>query len=76
MFLSLAKCVPKYIFLTKKKTKKKHKQTRRQKKANKTKEEKRISVENLMGYDDIICEFALCTFNLLDQVMNFSWLFI
>ena len=61
MFLSLAKCVPKYI---------------RKKKANKTKEEKRISVENLMGYDDIICEFALCTFNLLDQVMNFSWLFI
>ena len=76
MFLSIAKCVPKYIFLNKKKTKKKNKQTRRQKKANKTKEEKWISVENLMGYDDIICEFALCTFNLLDQVMNFSWLFI
>ena len=30
--------------------------------------EKRIFVKNLMGYDDIICEFALCTFNLLDRV--------
>ena len=28
---------------------------------------KKISVENLMGYDDIICEFALCNFNLLDS---------
>ena len=22
-------------------------------------------MENLTGYDDIVCEFALCTFNLL-----------
>ena len=29
------------------------------------KKEKRIPVENLMGYDYIICEFVLCTFNLL-----------
>ena len=42
----------------------------------KTKEEKRISAENLTGYDDIVCEFALCTFNLLDRVANFVWLFI
>ena len=35
-------------------------------KAKETKEEKRISVENLMGYDDI-SEFTLYTFNLLDQ---------
>ena len=49
--------------------------TRRQKEKE-TKEKKRVSVENLTGYDDIVCEFALCTFNLLDRVVNFSWLFI
>ena len=38
-------------------------------KQKKTKEEERISVENLTGYDDFVCEFALCTFNLFDQ----SW---
>ena len=37
---------------------------------------KRISVENLTGYDDIVCEFALSTFKLFDQFVNFSWLFI
>ena len=26
-----------------------------------------VFVENLRGYDDIVCEFALCTFNLRDQ---------
>ena len=31
-------------------------------------------VENLTGYDDIVSVFALCTFNLLDRVVNFSWL--
>ena len=43
---------------------------------NKEKEsekEKKLSVENLTGYNDIIWEYALCTFNLLDRVMNFSW---
>ena len=37
-----------------------------------------ISFANLTEYDDIVCEFALCTFtfNLLDRVVNFSWLFI
>ena len=44
--------------------KKKNKQTRRQKKQTKeTKEEKRISVENRTGYDDILREFAQSTFN-------------
>ena len=38
--------------------------------------EKGIPVENLTGYDDIVCEFAMCTFNLLDRVLNFSWLLI
>ena len=26
-----------------------------------------VSAENLTEYDDIVCEFALCTFNLRDQ---------
>ena len=41
-----------------------------------TKEEKRISVENLTRYNDITCEFTPCTFNLLDRVLNFSKLFL
>ena len=52
------------------------KKIKRRQKAKETKEEKqklkRISVENLMGYDDIVCEFAQCTFNLLDGVVDFS----
>ena len=36
-------------------------------KAKETKEEKRISVENLTGYDDIFVN--------LNRVVNFSWLF-
>ena len=49
------------------KTKQTNKQTkkRRRQKANETKEGK-ISVENLRGYDDIVCEFTLCSFDLLD----------
>ena len=27
-----------------------------------------------MGYYDIVYEFVLCTFKLLDRVINFSWL--
>ena len=34
-----------------------------------TKEENRIFVKNPAGNDDIVCEFALCTFNLLDRVV-------
>ena len=33
-------------------------------------------VENLTGYDDSVCEFALCTFDLLDHVVSFSCLFV
>ena len=33
---------------------------------------KREYQKNVTGYNDIFCEFALCTFNLLDRVMNFS----
>ena len=43
-------------------------------KAKETTEEKRLSVENLTGYDDIVCEFILCNFNLPDQIFNFSLL--
>ena len=75
IFLSLthphSQCVTEYIFLIKKKTQKNKKI-----KAEETKEEKRISVENLTEYDDIVCEFALCTFNLPDLAVNFFWLFI
>ena len=58
--------------------KQKNKQTKKQedKKQKKVKKKKRISVEKLRGYDDIACEFTLFTFNLLDRVVNFSWLFI
>ena len=62
-------CIRIYIFNRKKKNTKA--KTRRQK-AKETKEEKRISVGNLEGYNYIVCKFALCTFNLCDRVMNFS----
>ena len=65
-------CIRIYIFNFKKT---KTKITRKQK-AKETKEEKRISVENLAGYDDIVGEFGLCTFGLFDRAVNFSWLFI
>ena len=60
-------CIRIYIF---------NKKKQGQKKAKETKEENRISGENLTGYDHIVCEFALCTFNLLARVVNFSLLFI
>ena len=56
----IVECVSEYIFLIKKKNNKK--QTKLKKKR-----------EYLTGYNDIVCEFALCTFNLLDRVVNFSW---
>ena len=57
----IVECLPQYIFLTLKK-----KETKRK--------EKKIYVGNLAGYDNIVCEFALSTFNLLHRVVNFSWL--
>ena len=45
-------------------------------KAEETKEEKRISVENQMVYDDIVCKFAVWTCNLRNRVMSFYLLFI
>ena len=66
-------CIRIYIFHSFKENKKTKQED---KKAEKTKEEKRISVENLTECDDIICEFILFTFNLLNRVANFSWLFM
>ena len=73
-FLSITRlysrmCIRVRIFNVKRK---KHKT----KKAKETKEEKRRSVQNLTGFDYIFCELALCTFNLLDRVLNLCLLFI
>ena len=54
------------IYIKKKKKKKRKKKT---KKANNTEEEKRIYVEYITRYDDILREFSLCIFNLLDRVI-------
>ena len=48
---------------------------KKDKEQRKLKKKKRISAENLIGCDNIVCEFALCTFNLLDWAVNFSWLY-
>ena len=40
------------------------------KKAQENEEEKRISLENLTGYDDIVREFALCTFTRFFYISN------
>ena len=42
----------------------------------KKKQKKLKKKRDLTGYDNINCEFALNTFNLLDRVVNFAWLFI
>ena len=70
-------CIRIYIFnfKTNKQTNKQTETTRKQN-AKETREEKRISVEYLRGYNDIICKFGLCTFYLLDQMVDFFWLFI
>ena len=66
----IVKCESEYKFLIKKHT---QKNTTKRQKAKETKEVKRISVEKLTRY---VCEFLLYTFNLLDRVVNFSWLLI
>ena len=62
-------CIRMYIFTLKK-------QKTRRPKVKEIKEEKKITVEKLRGYDDIACEFVLCNckfaFNLLDRIVNFS----
>ena len=68
---------------TKKPSKYKHtnKQTNKTKKQddkkhNKLEKKRKYLWKILSGYDDIVGEFALCTFNLIDQVVNLSWLFM
>ena len=73
----IVECVSEYIFFIKKKEKiKDNNKNNKKTKSKETKEEKIIYVENLTRYDDIVCESALCTFNLFNRVVSFSWLFI
>ena len=62
------------MFNSKKKKRQRQRQRQRQK-VHETKKVKGISEENLTGFDDIMCEFVLCTFNLHYRV-NFFALFI
>ena len=78
---SVAQCVSEYIFFVsnKKTHSQKAKETKENRKTKEIKEEKEKenvvvvivavekSVENLKRYDDIVWQFALCTFNLHDQ---------
>ena len=83
-FLSLPRpnsrmCIRIYIFDFKTKQKNNSNHNNYKTKSKETEEEKIMSMENvtdLTGYDDIVCEYALCTFNLLDRDINFSRLFI
>ena len=45
-------------------------------KTKKAEEEKGMSLKNLMGYNDIVCKFHMCTFNVLDRAVSFSCMFI
>ena len=70
-------CIRIYLFDFKKsKQTNKQKINKKTKKAKESKEKKRMHVKNLTEYDDIVCEFPLCTFNLLNHLVIFSWLFI
>ena len=82
IFISLTQphsrmCIRIYLFNFKKsKQTSKQKTNKKTKKAKECKEKKRMYVKNLTAYDDIVCEFALRTFNLLNHLVIFSWLFI
>ena len=75
LFLEV-KCVSKYIYtfnffnFKKKLRRQKNTHTHTHTHTQETKEEKRISAENLTGYNDIVCEFALSNFNLLVYVQR------
>ena len=49
-----------------------NKKVTRREKAKETKQEKRVSLENLTRYDGIVREFTLCNFNLFDRVIILS----
>ena len=73
-------CLKIYTFLLKthththtNKKQKKLKKKREQQKKPKTKMRRKmllwtVSVENVMGYNDIVCKFPLCTFNLVIEL--------
>ena len=72
-----------YKFLvSKKNTHTSKKQTKEKKKKPKQKRRKKmlllwtVSVESLTGHYDFACKFTLCASNLLELLVNFSWLFI
>ena len=61
----VVKSVSGYMFLISKKEKKKHTHTHpRKQKAKEAKEEKRISAENLTGYDNIVLRICSVYFQL------------
>ena len=76
-----------YIFLVSKKnthTSKKQTKEKKKEKQKKPKQKRRkkmlllwtVSVESLTGHYDFACKFTLCASNLLELLVNFSWLFI
>ena len=78
----IVESVSEYIFFVSNKktfTDTKTKETKENRKTKETKEETEkenvvytISVENLPWYDDIVWQFALCTFKLYDQPTNWE----
>ena len=79
----IVECVSEYKFLYKKKKKHHIYRSKKQKKLKKIEKEKKptkigrkkkmlllltISVENVTGYDVVVWQYALCTFNLRDQL--------
>ena len=72
-------CVWEYIFFVSKKThtnKHKTRETKEERKTKKTTKKMKkkmllwaVSVENLTGYGNIVCEFALCNFNWSHQII-------
>ena len=75
-----------YKFLVSKKTHRqaKNKLKKKKEKQKKPKQKRRkkmlllwtVSVESLTGHYDFACKFTLCAFNLLELLVNFSWLLI
>ena len=69
-------CIRIYIFNLRNLNLKKTTQKTRRQKTKETKEEKEILLEYLTGYNDVVFEFALCTFKLFDRVVSFHRLFM
>ena len=54
----------------------KNKEKQEDKKHKRLRKKRECLQKKLRGYDDIVREFAMCTFNLLDRTVNLFWLFI